>query len=439
MQRPSPPRRGSRWSSVAGASVALVPPRSSVLPPGAGNEEAKKAVKPGKERAKQSREGIRPGSRSRTGTVTRRPSVVTTTATAALAISEEAQATDSHWPAGSGSAQSKRPRRGRATRPGPDDRHVARCAAHPPIRAKTKRPPVTAVSSRWDEGTWPDHHVQRCPASIPKSGRERAGLVTTTTAMGCDPDRRHLRSPVPAHACADGQGHGREQRHSPGEARQVRLHVDSFEPVWMASRPRQPGGLARKIPGFASPPRDGFALDESRWRSSEPSCRNARVARSRSGSPRGTARSSVGGRFRGAPGAGSLGGRRHARPPRRAQRRRAAGRAHRDHDHARRSPAPISTSPTLNTLANGSQRGQGEDVGQEPQRRVGRHGAVRVAASGGRRARPSARSRPAGRHRAAVGDDRHQVARAHRRRRSACPACARCAARRPPTSSVDAT
>jgi hypothetical protein len=39
--------------SVAGASVALVPPRSSVLPPGAGNEEAKKALKPSKKRAKK--------------------------------------------------------------------------------------------------------------------------------------------------------------------------------------------------------------------------------------------------------------------------------------------------------------------------------------------------------------------------------------------------
>jgi hypothetical protein len=38
---------------VVGASVATVPPRSSVLPPGAGNEEAKKAVKPGKKGAKK--------------------------------------------------------------------------------------------------------------------------------------------------------------------------------------------------------------------------------------------------------------------------------------------------------------------------------------------------------------------------------------------------
>jgi hypothetical protein len=57
MEKTLAARRGSRWSSVVGASVALVPPRSSVLPPGAGNEEAKKAVKPGKERAKQVEEG----------------------------------------------------------------------------------------------------------------------------------------------------------------------------------------------------------------------------------------------------------------------------------------------------------------------------------------------------------------------------------------------
>ncbi len=68
-QAPRPPehaktlaaRRGSLRSSVAGASAALVPPRSSVLPPGAGNEEAKKAVKPGKERAKQVEKGYVPG------------------------------------------------------------------------------------------------------------------------------------------------------------------------------------------------------------------------------------------------------------------------------------------------------------------------------------------------------------------------------------------
>ena len=36
--------------------LAPVPPRSSVLPPGAGNEEAKKAVKTGEKRAKKTEE-----------------------------------------------------------------------------------------------------------------------------------------------------------------------------------------------------------------------------------------------------------------------------------------------------------------------------------------------------------------------------------------------
>src|SRR5690242_21403424 len=47
-------RRGSLRFSVAGASAASVPPRPSVLPPGAGNQEKpEKALKAGKQRAKK--------------------------------------------------------------------------------------------------------------------------------------------------------------------------------------------------------------------------------------------------------------------------------------------------------------------------------------------------------------------------------------------------
>jgi hypothetical protein len=46
---------------VVGASAAAVPPRSSVPSPGAGNEEAKKALKPGKERAKKIEKGYAAG------------------------------------------------------------------------------------------------------------------------------------------------------------------------------------------------------------------------------------------------------------------------------------------------------------------------------------------------------------------------------------------
>ena len=168
-----------------GASAALIPPRSSVLPPGAGNEEAKKAVKAGKKRAKLIEEGYVPGAQVADGhgdaaTIARHDDGDV------LAISEEAQTTDSHWPAGGGFAQSKRPRRRRATHPatGPSSRSAI--AAASPDRGENEETAGLAVSARWDEGAWPDHHVQRCPASIPKSGRERAGLATTT-AMGASP------------------------------------------------------------------------------------------------------------------------------------------------------------------------------------------------------------------------------------------------------------
>ncbi len=193
-QAPRPPehaktlatRRGSLRSSVAGASVALVPPRSSVLPPGAGNEEAKKAVKPGKERAKQVEKGYVLGEVAhghRDAAAIRRHDDGDG---AALAISEEAQAIDSRCPAGSGSAQSKRPRGGRATQPrtGPSSRSAPRGASPEP--AENEETACHGGLVAMDEGTRPDHHVQRCPASIPKSGRERAGLATTT-AMGLTP------------------------------------------------------------------------------------------------------------------------------------------------------------------------------------------------------------------------------------------------------------
>ena len=47
---------------MVGASVALVPPRSSVLPPGAGNEEPQKVLKADKQRAKEIEEGSGSGS-----------------------------------------------------------------------------------------------------------------------------------------------------------------------------------------------------------------------------------------------------------------------------------------------------------------------------------------------------------------------------------------
>ena len=84
--------------SVVVASVASVPPRSSVLPPGAGNEEAKKALKPDKERANKVEEGYTLGSEvahghGQTAAIRRHDD-----GDPVLAL-EEAQATNSCWPA----------------------------------------------------------------------------------------------------------------------------------------------------------------------------------------------------------------------------------------------------------------------------------------------------------------------------------------------------
>ena len=71
-KRPSPSRRGSLRSSVVRRALAPVPPRASVLPPGAGNEP-KKPIK-ARERAKKGEEGYVGERSARSGTWTRRPS-----------------------------------------------------------------------------------------------------------------------------------------------------------------------------------------------------------------------------------------------------------------------------------------------------------------------------------------------------------------------------
>ena len=75
--------------------------------------------------------------------------------------------------------------------------------------------------------------------------------------------RRESRSvpPVPLNPRAEGQGHRRKDRQRHGEARQDRLHRNHLDGSSAGEGLRRPGGLPRKIPGFASPPHDGFALD----------------------------------------------------------------------------------------------------------------------------------------------------------------------------------
>jgi hypothetical protein len=94
------------------------------------------------------------------------------------------------------------------------------------------------------------------------------------TRKACAFSSRVIRS-LPAHAGADGEGHRGEDRQGPGEARQVRLHVDSFrvrarrqrstaagqsfvEDPWLcvpASRRVCPGRCPRRRSICSTPPR----------------------------------------------------------------------------------------------------------------------------------------------------------------------------------------
>ena len=97
--------------------------------------------------------------------------------------------------------------------------------------------------------------------SAPAMTRERAG--SRCVGSGVRRLRRTSRSvhqshltPAPrvrAIVARSDSGHG--------EARQDRLHGSTSMIELLVEGLRRPGGLPRKIPGFASPPHDGFALD----------------------------------------------------------------------------------------------------------------------------------------------------------------------------------
>jgi hypothetical protein len=103
----------------------------------------------------------------------------------------------------------------------------------------------------------------RRPSRPGWSGRTRCG---GTEAGRCSSSSS---PPIPAHACPECEGHRRDERQDPGEARQVRLHRLLRLEVGALSF-RRPGGLRGKIPGFASPSRGGFALDGLRAKDVRP-------------------------------------------------------------------------------------------------------------------------------------------------------------------------
>jgi hypothetical protein len=227
-------------------------------------------------RSERRRERSEPSERpvSFKGTCTRRPSVVTTTATWRRL-----------WPSNRPKMLVSRTRPGRPGRFAQSTRHFV--IAQPPgphvfARAGTKRrdgwgadpDPIPGVRSSGPDAKRP-----------PVTRRSRHGLVRLDETTSSLPALPGLENECRAGERADGQQHpkGLSLQHASHQSHQrspapivraidatsARAHVrrtrlpftsDSFESVEIIVS-RQPGGLPEKIPGFASPPRDGFALD----------------------------------------------------------------------------------------------------------------------------------------------------------------------------------
>ena len=169
---------------------------------------------------------------SSTGTCTRRPSLVTTTATR---------------------------RRSRSFQVG-----TVR-AVYVPLVGCATAPKVTPPGNRNDRRRPAVVRMLRTSVSAPavasldKLARVRSA-IEDPTGVG---RKVVLHGLVPPNPGADGQRHRAQEHDGPGEARQVRLHRFSFpkrddESSWTGGRAVSLG----EIPGFASPPHDGFALDD---------------------------------------------------------------------------------------------------------------------------------------------------------------------------------
>ena len=88
------------------------------------------------------------------------------------------------------------------------------------------------------------------------------GGTRSSTGHGRSRPRRSSPRSVPPDPGSHGQGHTGQERECPGEARQVRLHVFSFFSEGSTLAGSAAGRSRMRDPGFASPPRDGFALDD---------------------------------------------------------------------------------------------------------------------------------------------------------------------------------
>jgi hypothetical protein len=134
----------------------------------------------------------------------------------------------------------------------------------------------TGPMTRWNGRSDPDGVASVVPRAGARERRRLSSSADRSPDRGPSPTawslaldlgrgpRRHAPSrSAPLDSSAEGESHRREERQGRGEARQVRLH-DSCTSFDMSPRSRPATGRSsvEKIPGFASPPHGGFALDD---------------------------------------------------------------------------------------------------------------------------------------------------------------------------------
>ena len=220
-RRPGEGPVGLRWPAPQWRSSLRVPPFSRREPV---MRRPRRPSSPARSERSESRRDTWPVGSSLIGMVTRRPSVVTTTATRWRSPKKPKRLTPIGPPVAGARSLDAATTIAQPPVPGPSSRSAPQ-ARPVRVRAETKRPPRWRSRRVVVEGhaRGPFPHFQRCPASMTMSGRGRMGGVATS-AKGSIPFDA-IATPVPPDARANAEGHGREQRHGPDEARQVRLHV----------------------------------------------------------------------------------------------------------------------------------------------------------------------------------------------------------------------
>jgi hypothetical protein len=197
--------------------------------------------------------------------------------------------------------------------------------------------------SRWSIPHGSDRMIRRTSDVQPQGPEPSLRETPVRRGSGSPASGGQPSSLVPPDAGTERHGHGCDDHHGPGEARQVRLHGKS--PLLELRHPT--GNRAAlggpKIPGFASPSRGGFALDGlsdgGRLSSSTATLWSRSIS---TNDPLVPVSPGVRGSFQ------------HA-PDRSRQDSTRSGPAARfiATTMATVTPSPISTSPTLNTLAKG--------------------------------------------------------------------------------------